>query len=263
MEHSKLSFLKSRKSTHSKNSYNQETKILALDSSSNQWLGRWNGFFEQLSIQHLRSPMFFHPSPSDVDALEAFARATDSEVDCETSAGIENLKPTVGQSNNGEDRKFKKSKNLLGSQINERERSSYARPSFKLFKRFCEDELIKRYQLSNMIREEKVIGLRYENLHVKTEGQGLGFLIETEKGMRYGARFVVMAIGGQETPSIPSCLKSNNQELHQSHHGPGWCHSLWFTEGGNRDFKQAVKLCATTSDSDEGDGGSIVVIGGG
>jgi hypothetical protein len=79
-------------------------RLLALDGSSQEWLGRWNGFFHHLDIPHLRSPMFFHPSPADVDGLEAFARRMDRENECVDSGGVEDVLPTVGQSKRGADK---------------------------------------------------------------------------------------------------------------------------------------------------------------
>ncbi|KAI9601766.1 hypothetical protein KEM48_001051 [Puccinia striiformis f. sp. tritici PST-130] len=82
------------------NQFNDDSfpRLLALDGSSSEWLGRWNGFFHHLDIPHLRSPMFFHPSPADVDGLEAFAKRMDREKECVDSGGVEDVLPTVGQS---------------------------------------------------------------------------------------------------------------------------------------------------------------------
>ena len=48
--------------------------IQVLDSSSSTWLGRWDSFFSGLAIEHLRSPMLFHPAPADANALVAYAQ---------------------------------------------------------------------------------------------------------------------------------------------------------------------------------------------
>jgi hypothetical protein len=50
----------------------EELSMLVLDSSGKEWMSKWNTLFEKLRIQYLRSPMFFHPDPSDRDALLAF-----------------------------------------------------------------------------------------------------------------------------------------------------------------------------------------------
>lgn len=46
--------------------------LLVLDGSGDQWMSRWKALFKSLDISHLRSPMFFHPDPSDRDALLAY-----------------------------------------------------------------------------------------------------------------------------------------------------------------------------------------------
>lgn len=48
--------------------------VEVLDATAGTWMGRWDAYFAGLGIAHLRSPMFFHPSPADSDALVAFAR---------------------------------------------------------------------------------------------------------------------------------------------------------------------------------------------
>ncbi|CAD6973168.1 unnamed protein product [Tilletia controversa] len=50
-------------------------RILILDRIGG-WLGLWNRLFAAYEIPHLRSPMFFHPSPADLDALVAYAERT-------------------------------------------------------------------------------------------------------------------------------------------------------------------------------------------
>lgn len=55
---------------------------LVLDSSGNDWMTRWNALFKTFNIEHLRSPMFFHPDPSDRDALLAYARDHGRDDEC-------------------------------------------------------------------------------------------------------------------------------------------------------------------------------------
>lgn len=49
-----------------------QSSLLVLDGSGDQWMSRWKALFKHLDISHLRSPMFFHPDPSDRDALLAY-----------------------------------------------------------------------------------------------------------------------------------------------------------------------------------------------
>jgi len=253
--------------------FNEESfpRMLALDGSSSEWIGRWNGFFHHLDIPHLRSPMFFHPSPADVDGLEAFARRMDREKECVDSGGVEDVLPTVGQSKRGADKIRKRAtrkkgcvKSSLGAEINERDRSSYARPSSGVFRDFCEKELVERYRLDSVLRQETVKSISYGDLHIRTEGRGRGFKVMTKEGKQYGAKYVVMSIGGQESPAIPKCIADFTHEESvartedkKAHQGPGWCHSRCFSYGGTHEFKQAVKNSKITHH------GTIVVIGGG
>ncbi|KAE8234640.1 hypothetical protein CF326_g316 [Tilletia indica] len=50
-------------------------RILVVDRIGG-WMGLWNRLFAAYEIPHLRSPMFFHPSPADLDALVAYAERT-------------------------------------------------------------------------------------------------------------------------------------------------------------------------------------------
>ena len=60
----------------------REIDILVLDSSGRDWLSGWKQNFAALEISHLRSPMFFHPSPHDRDGLLAYAYETGRYGDC-------------------------------------------------------------------------------------------------------------------------------------------------------------------------------------
>jgi 2-polyprenyl-6-methoxyphenol hydroxylase-like FAD-dependent oxidoreductase len=47
--------------------------IIVLDALSDQWMSAWQERFRRLQINHLRSPLFFHPDPRDRDSLLAFS----------------------------------------------------------------------------------------------------------------------------------------------------------------------------------------------
>lgn len=61
--------------------------MLVLNSSSDQWMAKWNALFKKFEIAHLRSPMFFHSDPSDRDALVAFAQKQGRMDELEEIAG--------------------------------------------------------------------------------------------------------------------------------------------------------------------------------
>jgi hypothetical protein len=48
--------------------------VKVLDKTSSGWMGKWKNYFEGLRIENLRSPMWFHPSPAEVDGLVGFAQ---------------------------------------------------------------------------------------------------------------------------------------------------------------------------------------------
>ncbi|PWN44282.1 hypothetical protein IE81DRAFT_365031 [Ceraceosorus guamensis] len=47
-------------------------RILVIDRLGG-WMKQWDNAFRALQLEHLRSPLFFHPAPADLDALLAFA----------------------------------------------------------------------------------------------------------------------------------------------------------------------------------------------
>lgn len=47
--------------------------IIVLDALSDKWMSSWGEKFRKLQINHLRSPLFFHPDPRDRDSLLAFS----------------------------------------------------------------------------------------------------------------------------------------------------------------------------------------------
>lgn len=55
--------------------------IKVLDSTSPNWMERWNRAFRTLEIQQLRSPMFFHVDPGDRDGMLAYTQETGREKD--------------------------------------------------------------------------------------------------------------------------------------------------------------------------------------
>lgn len=52
----------------------EPSAIKVFDSTADRFMGRWDTYFSNLSLDTLRSPMTFHPAPADADALVAFAR---------------------------------------------------------------------------------------------------------------------------------------------------------------------------------------------
>ncbi|KAK5740769.1 hypothetical protein LTR17_004359 [Elasticomyces elasticus] len=159
--------------------------LVILDNSSDRWMAKWRRQFEALKITHLRSPLFFHPSPQDTEALKAFAHSEDRNEELLEISGC------VGK----ELSKHKKKKRtncrksgIMGSyEIDERDREDYFTPSSKLFEDFC-DNLSTNYSL----------------------GEGLNgkiFTVRTDRTV-HQSRVVIVAVGSGDTPMIPAPFPS-------------------------------------------------------
>lgn len=60
--------------------------IKVFDITGN-WMGKWDGLFDTLGIQHLRSPHVMHPCPTHTLALLAYAESGTTEQDTITREG--------------------------------------------------------------------------------------------------------------------------------------------------------------------------------
>lgn len=224
----------------------QPTEIRVLDATGPDWLSRWNAFFSGLSISHLRSPMTFHPSPADVDALISYARRTGREAELEPIPGV------VGRELSKYQRKKRRAGVSIGGAplINERDRRDYQRPSSALFRDFVQDDLVGAYPVPD-VEHTSVTAVSHGSVHVQGEGLRQGFLVESVRPdgstERRAAQAVVMAIGPSSVPSVPSWLLSATRSQPEERHeptsgpwrkeaicGPGWCHSSAFAVPGCR-----------------------------
>lgn len=135
-------------------------------------------------LKDLRSPMFFHPAPADIEALLAFSQKQDRCLTWHDLDGDATLltspknRARLTQSNRTGERfpdlieipgcvgkevsKHKKKKNKTrkgscskpasepkGPAVNERDRRDYFTPSSSLFRDFIEQDIVKRYGLDN------------------------------------------------------------------------------------------------------------------
>lgn len=204
----------------------QQYSMLVLDSTSDEWVGRWRQLFAVLQIDELRSPSFFHVDPSDRDALLAFAHENDRMDEMREIRGV------VGKEVSKHWKKKKTKKYVTGytggyianntsihpreSLVNERDRKDYFTPSAKLFEGHCK-QCINRYDLSSsLIRHEMVRDIVYDYF-ADVPVPHKTFLVKTN-GCQYFARTVVLAIGGGNAPAIPSAIPNMAT--------PGACHAM-------------------------------------
>ncbi|GAA5888844.1 hypothetical protein JCM6882_002874 [Rhodosporidiobolus microsporus] len=232
-------------------SVTSRSPISVLDSTSDRWMGRWDGYFEGLRIPHLRSPMLFHPSPADADALVAYARRMDRESELEPVKGV------VGKEFSKYQRKKNPGRVGRAVTVNERSREDYFRPSTPLFRSFIRADLIDRYSVAPLVTHTTVTSLAYCDIHVRGRGVEKGFVVESTlpdgtTEVR-GARAAVMAIGPSSRPNVPPVLKEamppKREETMDGHEeaggasmpwskeeicGEAWCHSSAFGLKGCR-----------------------------
>lgn len=186
-------------------------ELLVLDSVSDKFLGQWDKQFASCQIPYLRSPMFFHPDPVNIDGLVTYSHFAkrDSAKDLmkiENVVGREYSKHQLKKLLNKNTKK-KKSNNPVPTQeldqssdkpglidINMRDWKDYYRPSTPLFRDFCED-IIKRYQLSDIVRKDEVKSIEYCFINILGEDEaGMGFIIKTSSKV-FGCKICVLASG--------------------------------------------------------------------
>lgn len=192
-----------------------ERSLLVLDAEGSSWLTRWHGLFAALRISHLRSPMFFHPDPSDRDALLAYAHSTTD--DSTRARELVEIPGCVGREVSKHQKKKKKVRRgelcgkcgrqaMAPATVDERERRDYFAPSAGVFGGFVED-VLGRYGLGGeeVVREGRVCDVRYGVVGREggEESEGKVFTVRTEDGNVHFARNVVVAVGAGNAPCVP------------------------------------------------------------
>ncbi|KAM0722127.1 hypothetical protein Q7P37_001568 [Cladosporium fusiforme] len=207
--------------------------LRVLDAEGPAWLTRWHGLFAAFRISHLRSPMFFHPDPSDRDALLAYAHAS------ERTGELVEISGCVGKEVS-KHRQKKRRRELCGkcgkqamapATVDERDRKDYFTPSAGMFGDFVEG-VVGRYGLQEegLVRGEKVEGVEYGFvdereagfLEKEEERNEKLFTVQTSTGVHF-ARTVVLAVGAGNAPCIPPPI---NDVLAVGRPHEAACHAL-------------------------------------
>ncbi|OAG41534.1 hypothetical protein AYO21_04236 [Fonsecaea monophora] len=174
--------------------------MIVLDAHSHEWMSAWQERFRRLQIDHLRSPLFFHPDPRDRDSLLAF-----SHLHCRTDE-LQEIPNVAGKEISKHRIKKKRQKRIAQHlRIDDRDRIDYFTPSAALFNDFCGD-IVDRYRLRNLVVRAKVENIEYGDLGGLTNAEG--FTLTTDQGAIF-SRIVVVAVGPGSKPCIP--LDSNLQ----------------------------------------------------
>jgi hypothetical protein len=191
----------------------RERELLVLDAEGKTWLSRWHALFAAFRIQHLRSPMFFHPCPSDRDSLLAFAHETDRTNELEEIAGCvgkelskhkqkKRRRELCGKNCSAAGVGGKRGQAMAPCTVDERDRKDYFTPSTGLFGDFVEG-VVGKYGLAEegVVREERVEDVVFGN--VPFLGSERVFTVKSAGGNVHYAKAVVLAVGAGNAPSIP------------------------------------------------------------
>lgn len=173
--------------------------ITVLDAASDEWLATWKTRFQNLSISHLRSPLFFHPDPRDRDGLLAFAHER------ERVNELREIPNVVGKELSKHERKRQYSRKPsrkipVHLRVDGRDQTDYYTPSSQLFEDHC-DTIIDRYKLRNLVSKTKVLDITFE-AQPQNLDHGL-FTLKTDTTIIY-SRVVIVATGPSSQPTIPN-----------------------------------------------------------
>lgn len=220
-EHQRFHWLKQRGHKTNKVKNNQRfdydkfhpEDLLVIDARGDKFLTQWDAQFNACQIPYLRSPMFFHIDPSDIDGMISFAHLNKREKE------LMEITNVVGKEFSKHQQKRIKQKLKLNDgivDINMRDWKDYYRPSTKLFHDYCA-EVVARYGLQNSIAQDEVVDIEHKLIQ-SGEDSGKGFVIRTMSGKVYGCKFAVVASGHRGKINYPPSICPNPQFPHGSCH---------------------------------------------
>lgn len=186
---------------------------MVIDARGDKFLTQWDAQFNACQIPYLRSPMFFHIDPSDIDGMISFAHLNKREKE------LMEITNVVGKEFSKHQQKRIKQKLKLNDgivDINMRDWKDYYRPSTKLFHDYCA-EVVARYGLQNSIAQDEVVDIEHKLIQ-SGEDSGKGFVIRTMSGKVYGCKFAVVASGHRGKINYPPSICPNPQFPHGSCH---------------------------------------------
>lgn len=187
--------------------------ILVLDAVSDTFLGQWDNQFQSCQIPVLRSPMFFHPDPVNIDAMITYAHLNRREAELKEIPNVVGREYSKHQHKRTVKKQNAKRPAPVGEvqnhdkrgiiDINMRDWRDYYRPSTKFFRDFCHD-LIARYNLANRVVRDEVATIRYGEIHIYDENRHEnGFIIITKLGRVFGSKVCVVASGHRGEINYP------------------------------------------------------------
>lgn len=190
--------------------------LLVLDAVADRFMGQWDNQFASCQIPYLRSPMFFHPDPVNIDGMISFAHLNKRE----GPKDLMEIQNVVGREYSKHQMKKITAKNMKKNNpvpanisdthdkpgiidINMRDWKDYYRPSTVFFRDFCKD-IVNRYNLEDSVRKDEVVSIEYLDINVvDTNETGKGFIIKTESGKTYGCKICIVASGHRGKINYP------------------------------------------------------------
>jgi hypothetical protein len=178
--------------------------ILVLDKTGEGFMQQWHNQFDAVKIPHLRSPMFFHPDPLDIDSMVAFSHSNGRQEELMEIHGVVGREVSKHQQKKMRARRKSSTCSTAGGssgvglvEVDRRDWKDYYRPGTKLFSDFCQS-IIDRYRLHDVVKKEEVIDIKYTEISRMTKKGGQndkGFVVKTQSGEVYGCKVCILAIG--------------------------------------------------------------------
>ncbi|EEQ40921.1 hypothetical protein CLUG_05048 [Clavispora lusitaniae ATCC 42720] len=216
-EHQRFHWLRQRNGRQMKNGKRQYEsasqlkphEILVLDAVADRFMGQWDAQFGACQIPHLRSPMFFHPDPGNIDAMVAWAHQTGRESELKEIPNVVGRELSKHQQKRMRRKSSSASRNASSHDrpgivdVNMREWRDYYRPSTPFFCDFCQS-LVQRYNLGDCVRKDEVVSICYGDVHIFDKGMHeTGFIVTTSSGKIYAAKVCVVASGHRGRINFP------------------------------------------------------------
>ncbi|KXS18743.1 hypothetical protein M427DRAFT_198653 [Gonapodya prolifera JEL478] len=228
-------------------------RILVIDRYG-AWMHRWDACFSAYQISHLRSPMFFHMDPADIDSLRAFAHAQGR---CNELHDMTHI-VDEGCSRSGCARSGNRGGAKSGrrpTNFNQRDREQFHSPSTRLFADFCAS-LVDRYNLYDMVVRGVCTGV---DVVPSSSSSAPRFRVTyqcTESSCTHTvtlfAKSVVAAVGNNNMSRVPDFVRSIQGQYPASR----ICHASEFVDqcldGGDSEEAAATESTRPESFADPG-----------
>lgn len=221
----KVNLINSKHNNYKFNKKFENKDLLVLDSMGDKFMTGWNSQFKACQIPYLRSPMFFHVDPVNIDGMVSFAHLNNRNDELMEITNVVGKEYSKHQQKRIMEKKKKKRKSheldKNGNhdsagivEINMRDYRDYYRPSTKLFHDYCQ-EVIQRYDLASRIKHDEVVSIDYKLIQLGDD-IGKGLVITTKNGHLYGCKTGILASGHRGEINFPINPFNNDSNYPES-----------------------------------------------